>query len=141
MTRYYGDRYTYDLKAQVRKVKDFPDTKTYKISTADSTFSENYEARRSADTAARNASSKMDSVNDELQDLDEILERFFSHVNEVSEELKASTSNVKTILNSTIVSFDNLCVMLDGAKTVSDLKKNSVSDAFEGDPEACWNVD
>ena len=131
MTRCYGDRYASELKVHIRKVKDLPNTHTYIISTADSTFSENYEARKSADTAARNASSKMTSVNDELQDLDEILERFFSHVDEVSEELKASTSNVKTILNSAFVSFDNLCEMLNGSKTVDDLKTNSVSDAFE----------
>ena len=98
MTRYYGDRYIYDVKHQINSLSEAFDPQSYTIITGDQTLPENYDARRYADNAAGSAHITMHSIDKELSDLDVTITAFYAHVNEVTEELSGMASNAYTVL-------------------------------------------
>ena len=87
MSRYYGDRYTYELRSQIRKMPESMDISSYRIITGGgpSVEPEVMEPRRWADTAAGKAASNMGTIRDKFSELNDVLTAYYTHVNEVSE--------------------------------------------------------
>ena len=131
MTRYYGDRYIYDVKHQINSLSEAFDPQSYTIITGDQTLPENYDARRYADNAAGSAHTTMHSIDKELSDLDVTITAFYAHVNEVTEELSGMASNAYTVLRDAYRAMIKLEQLLLSSGKVSDLDKSKISAVFE----------
>lgn len=131
MSRYYGDRFISDVKRQISTLSEAFEPQSYTIITGDQTLPENYEAKRYADNAARNAQISMRSIDNELSELDVTITAFYAHVNEVTEELSGMASNSYTVLRDAYRAMYQLEQMLLSSKTVYDLDKSKITAIFE----------
>lgn len=133
MSRYYGDRYIYELKSQIRKMPESMDISSYKIITGGgpSVEPEVMEPRRWADTAAGKAASNMRTIRDKFNELNDILTAYYAHVNEVSEEIYDTASDAYSIFSDSLKALTKLEELLLSSKTVEDLDQSTVSSIFE----------
>ena len=133
MSRYYGDRYIYELKSQIRKMPESMEISSYRIITGGgpSVEPEVMEPRRWADTAADKAASNMRTIRDKFSELNDVLTAYYTHVNEVSEEIYDTARDAYTVFNDSLKALSRLEQLLLSSKTVDDLDQNEITSIFD----------